>query len=85
MTWYVYIILCSDNSLYTGITIDPKRRFLQHGDGSGAKYFRGRRPLKIAYLESGHTRSSAGSRELQIKLMTHDEKVALIATADSIF
>jgi len=85
MTWYVYIILCSDNSLYTGITIDPKRRFLQHGDGSGAKYFRGRRPLKIAYLETGHTRSSAGSRELQIKRMTRDEKVALIAAADVTF
>lgn len=78
MTWYVYIILCSDNSLYTGITTDPERRFRQHADGSGAKYFRGRRPLKIVYLEGNHSRSSAGSRELQIKRMTHGDKSALI-------
>lgn len=82
MTWHVYIILCSDTSLYTGITTDPERRFRQHGDGSGAKYFRGRRPLRIVYLETGHTRSSAGSRELQIKGMTHGDKSALIAAAD---
>ncbi|HEY3423814.1 MAG TPA: GIY-YIG nuclease family protein [Negativicutes bacterium] len=81
MTWYVYIILCSDNSLYTGITTDPERRFRQHTDGCGAKYFRGRRPLRIVYLEAGHTRSSAGRRELQIKRMTHGDKSALVAVA----
>lgn len=82
MTWYVYIILCSDNSLYTGITTNPARRFRQHADGCGAKYFRGRRPLGIVYLEVGHTRSSAGSRELEIKGMTHSDKSALVAAAD---
>ncbi len=81
MIWYVYIILCSDRSLYTGITIDPERRFRQHAAGSGAKYFRGRKPLKIAYQEGGHTRSSAGGRELQIKRMTHDDKTALVGAA----
>jgi len=81
MTWYVYLILCSDSSLYTGITTDPERRFLQHCDGSGAKYFRGRRPLRIVYLEGDHTRSSAASRELQIKRMTHGDKSALVAAA----
>ncbi|MBT1070186.1 GIY-YIG nuclease family protein [Pelotalea chapellei] len=80
MTWHVYIIHCSDNSLYTGITTDPERRFRQHADGSGAKYFRGRRPLRIVYLETGHTRSSASSRELQIKAMTHADKSALAKT-----
>lgn len=79
MTWYVYIILCSDNSLYTGITTDPERRFQQHGDGKGAKYFRGRRPLRIVYLESGHSRGSAARREHQIKGLTHGEKSALVA------
>ena len=80
MTWYVYIIFCSDHSLYTGITIDPERRFREHADGKGAKYFRGRRPLRIAYLEAGHTRGSAARRELQIKGMTHGAKSALIAS-----
>lgn len=79
MTWYVYIILCSDKSLYTGITTDPERRFRQHADGSGAKYFRGRRPLGIVYREGDHTRGSAGSRESLIKRMTHDDKAALVA------
>lgn len=78
MTWCVYIILCSDHSLYTGITTDPERRFREHADGKGAKYFRGRRPLKIAYLEADHTRGSATARELEIKRMTHGEKSALI-------
>jgi len=78
MVWYIYIILCSDNSLYTGITTDPERRFREHADGSGAKYFRGRRPLRIVYLEGDHTRSSAGRRELQIKKMSHIDKTALV-------
>lgn len=84
MIWYVYIILCADNSLYTGITTDPERRFRQHADGKGAKYFRGRRPLGIVYLEAGHTRSSAGSRELRIKRMSPGDKAALaVETIDS--
>lgn len=78
MIWYVYIILCSDRSLYTGITTDPERRFRQHAAGSGAKFFRGRKPLRIVYKEGGHTRSSAGSRELLIKRMTHGDKAALV-------
>jgi putative endonuclease len=78
MVWYIYIILCSDNSLYTGITTDPERRFREHADGSGAKYFRGRRPLRIVYLEGDHTRSSAGRRELKIKKMSHIDKTALV-------
>lgn len=79
MTWYVYIILCSDNSLYTGITTDPERRFRQHADGKGAKYFRGRRPLRIVYLEGDFSRSVASSRELQIKRMSRGDKFAMIA------
>lgn len=79
MTWFVYIIICSDDSLYTGISIDPERRFRQHADGKGAKYFRGRRPVRIVYLEGDHSRSTAASRELEIKGMTRGDKAALIA------
>jgi len=79
MNWYVYIILCSDESLYTGITVDPERRFSQHAAGKGAKYFRGRLPIRIVYLEGGHSRSTAGKREAQIKLASRAEKVLLIA------
>ncbi|ABB31672.1 GIY-YIG domain nuclease, putative [Geobacter metallireducens GS-15] len=80
MSWQVYIILCSDNSLYTGITTDLDRRFRQHAGGTGAKYFRGRRPLRVVYLENDHSRSSAASREAKIKAMGRTEKMNLITT-----
>ena len=78
MNWHVYIILCSDNSLYTGITTDPERRFQQHAKGEGAKYFRARKPLSILYLEGGHSRSSAGKREAEIKSASRAEKIQLV-------
>jgi putative endonuclease len=80
MNWQVYIILCSDNSLYTGITTDLKRRFHQHAHGRGAKYFRGREPTDVMYLESGLTRSTASKRELQIKKLTRAGKYQLISS-----
>jgi putative endonuclease len=80
MNWQVYIILCSDDTLYAGITTDLQRRFAQHTSGRGAKYFRGRRPLEVVYQESGHTRSSASRRELEIKTLTRPEKINLISS-----
>lgn len=80
MNWQVYIILCSDNTLYTGITTELQRRFCQHASGKGAKYFRGRQPLQVVYQESGHTRSSAGRREVTIKNLARTEKLALISS-----
>ncbi|KAB0666754.1 GIY-YIG nuclease family protein [Oryzomonas japonica] len=79
MEWHVYIILCSDNSLYTGVTTDMERRFRQHAAGKGAKYFRGRQPVRVVYLEGNHSRSSAASRELRIKAMDRTEKLSLIS------
>ncbi len=76
--WQVYLIACSDGSLYAGITTDIARRFRQHSQGRGAKYFRGRRPLQVVFLESGHTRSSAGRREVEIKQLTRLGKLKLI-------
>ncbi len=77
MNWHVYIILCSDDSYYTGITTHMERRFVQHATGRGAKYFRGREPRQVVYLESGHTRSSAGRREAEIKGLTRAAKATL--------
>ena len=79
MNWQVYIILCSDNSLYTGITTDVERRFSQHLTGTGAKYFRGRSPQRLVYLEVGHDRSSASRREVEIKRLRLSDKRRLIA------
>jgi len=79
MDWTVYIIRCDDDSLYTGITTDLDRRFLEHRDQPrGAKYFSGRKPMEVVYMENGHTRSSASRREAAIKKLRRYEKIALI-------
>ncbi|HEY5672146.1 MAG TPA: GIY-YIG nuclease family protein [Malonomonas sp.] len=79
MNWQVYMIRCCDDSLYCGITTDIDRRFKQHASGSGAKYFRGRRPELLAYLESGHDRSSASRREYELKRLRRSAKELLVA------
>ena len=80
MDWTVYIIRCSDGSLYTGITTDLRRRFEEHsGRVRGARYFNGRQPESIIYSESGHSRSSASRREAAIKKLTRADKLGLAA------
>ena len=78
VSWHVYIILCSDDSLYTGITTDVERRFAQHAGRGGANYFRGRRPKQLVYLESAHSRSTASRREAAIKKLRRPDKQRLI-------
>jgi putative endonuclease len=80
MNWQVYIVLCSDNTFYTGITTDLQRRFNQHASGRGAKYFRGRQPVKVVYQESGHTHSTASKREVEIKTLARVDKRILITS-----
>ncbi|MEN8259336.1 MAG: GIY-YIG nuclease family protein [Pseudomonadota bacterium] len=78
VNWSVYIILCTDSTFYTGITKNIDRRLLQHAGQGGAKYFRGRQPKYVVYLERGHSRSSASRREIAIKKMRRKEKCLLI-------
>lgn len=78
MDWSVYIILCSDGSLYTGISTDVQRRFQQHLTGKGAKYFRGCQPSRIVFVEAGHCRGSASRREAAIKKLQRVDKVRLV-------
>lgn len=78
MNWHVYMILCSDQSLYTGISKDVLKRYQQHACQQGAKYFRGRRPLQLVYVESGHDQRSASQRERAIKKLKRTQKIALI-------
>jgi putative endonuclease len=80
MSWQVYIILCTDDTLYTGITNDVVRRFNQHADKQGAKYFRGRQPKQLVYVEPGHDRSSASKREVVIKKLPRLEKLQLLGS-----
>ena len=83
MNWQIYIILCKDNSLYTGITTDVQRRFAQHLAGAGAKYLRGHPPLRLVYLEDGHDRSSASRREAEIKKLRPEDKRRLIESPEN--
>lgn len=76
--WYVYIIQCADNSLYTGITTDVSRRVKTHNEKSGGSYTRIRTPVKLVYQESHPNRSSALRREAQIKKWSRAKKLARI-------
>ncbi|MCP4077729.1 MAG: GIY-YIG nuclease family protein [Gammaproteobacteria bacterium] len=81
MKWSVYILQCSDDSLYTGITTDLNRRIAEHNDRSsnlGAKFTRGRQPVKLVYQEQLETRSLATKREMEIKSLTRIKKLSLI-------
>jgi len=84
MSWCVYIILCSDSSLYTGISNDVNRRFNQHLEQKGAKYFRGRNPEQLVFVEPGHTRSTASKREADIKKLSRKQKLQLITAANNL-
>jgi putative endonuclease len=80
--WYVYILRCSDNSLYTGVTTDCERRLHEHNHTPrGAKYTRARRPVTLAYREQTTSRSAAQQREAQIKRLNAKQKEALIIAA----
>ncbi len=76
--WFVYILLCEDDSLYTGITTNLNDRLLKHQDGTGAKYTRGRGAKKIVFSEQHATRSEALVREAEIKKLPRSEKVKLV-------
>lgn len=79
-TWYLYIVRCADNSLYTGITTNLKRRTNEHNSSKlGAKYTRARRPVKLVYHELFDDRSSVSIRESEIKKMTSAQKRQLIS------
>ena len=73
--WYVYILLCGDNSLYTGSTNDLEKRFLDHKNGKGGKYTRSHRPLKLIYKEEFITKSEALKREAEIKSWNRKKKI----------
>ena len=76
--WTVYILECGDGTLYTGITDDLERRLRAHESGKGAKYTRGRGPLKLRYRETVPDKSAALKRELSLKRLRKGEKLAII-------
>lgn len=77
--WHVYIIQCSDGSLYTGVTTDISRRLNEHNQKSGGSYTRTRTPVKLVYQEPRSSQFAAFKRESQIKRWTKQKKLALIS------
>ena len=84
--WFIYMLRCADNSLYTGITLDVNKRLDEHNGVSdnGAKYTRARRPVELVYQESSTSRSAACKREHSIKALKKQEKESLINTCSNL-
>ena len=82
MGYFVYILECSDKTLYTGYTDHLDKRVKKHNSGKGAKYTRGRGPVKLVYFEWKPTKSLALRREREIKKLRREEKLKLIKSLD---
>jgi putative endonuclease len=78
MSYFVYILSCSDNTLYTGIAKDVTKRVQEHNTSpKGAKYTRTRRPVTLVHIEEFEDRSNASKREYEIKKMPKKKKMEL--------
>ena len=76
--WHVYIARCADETLYTGITNDLKKRLESHNCGKASKYTRVRRPLEFIHVENFRSRAKASAREAAIKKLSRQKKLELI-------
>ena len=83
MGWCVYILRCRDGTLYTGITVDLRRRLEAHQRGVAAKYTHSRRPVTLVYEEPQANRSSALKREAGLRRLGRAGKLALIGVGRS--
>ena len=83
MNWSVYILECADGSLYTGITTDLSRRIKQHEKGKAAKYTNGRGPFQLIYTKRCENRAEASKREIAIKSLPREKKLALICALNN--
>lgn len=81
--YFLYILKCSDGSLYTGITTDVKRRFGEHKKGMGGHYTRSRKVLRVLYTEKHANRSLASKREARIKRLSRQKKLELVKSKKS--
>lgn len=82
--WFVYILCCADDSLYTGITNDLPRRCEQHNAGTASRYTRSRLPVELVYQETQRNRSLALKREANIKALSRQQKKWLIQATPQI-
>jgi putative endonuclease len=81
----LYIVLCSDDTYYTGIAVDVSKRMIEHSSGSrGAKYLRGRGPIRLVYSEIVGDRATALRIEYRIKQLSRAQKEALVDGRESL-
>jgi putative endonuclease len=73
--FYIYILKCRDNSLYTGFAVDIEKRLETHRKGLGSKYVRSRLPFELIYSEKFETKSEALKREIEIKSWSREQKI----------
>lgn len=79
MGWFVYMLRCSDDSLYTGVTTDITRRLAEHnGTTKGAKYTKARQPVTLVYSKKAKDRSQAQMKEAEIKKMSREDKLVML-------
>ena len=78
MPYFVYLLECEDDSIYTGITTDVERRFAEHKNGTGGHFTRAKKAKRIVYTEQYPDRSSALKREAEIKKWSREKKLALV-------
>jgi putative endonuclease len=83
--YFVYIVRCTDGTLYTGTAKDPQARERAHNEGRGARYTSGRRPVTMVYAESCESRSLALKREHQVKRLTRAQKESLVERRIEVF
>jgi len=76
---YAYLLECADGTLYAGWTTDLQKRLAAHNRGAGARYTRGRRPVRLVYWEEWGTRGEALQREAALRRLSRRRKLALIA------
>ncbi len=75
--WYLYMLLCKDGSLYTGISNNVEKRFLEHKNGRGGRYTRSHKPVRLVYQEKLPSHSEALKREFEIKSWPREKKLEL--------
>jgi len=82
MPWHVYIAECADQTLYTGIALNPPERIVRHNVGRGSKYVRRKGGARLIYVQQCATKSAARRREMEIKSWNRRKKLALIANQE---
>lgn len=76
--WFVYILLCEDNSFYTGSTNNLEKRFLDHKAGKGGRYTRSHKPIEVIYSQQFNTRSESLKKEAEIKSWNREKKIKIL-------